>query len=321
MAVAVVDLLEVVEVEQDQRPVTAPGAVVRLGQQLLQAAVVGQAGQLVGQRLAVQRLVAGDVAGGDGGLLAQVGEQLELLGMNGTVAAERHDRGRLPGSADRRGERPRAGRPAATAGASCERGGLGRLEQRDQLGVLALGQARDDGGGAEDDARAAASASSASTAARATISTSASRSRLDANASPIRRTATCSRCRSRWSASSRCAAGDALGALARHVGEQRHERQQGQRRPGSSSVAATARIPSGVSAASTAHTWTSRSGRARRREPLARDAGRALGGEGGTSTGQARRSGRAPGRREHRGAERVDGVAAAHTRRSQVGAG
>ena len=71
--------------------------------------MVGEAGQLVGERLAVQRLVAVDVGGRDGGLLAQVGEQVALL------RAERARR-RAPRRRRRRAPaRCRSARPAPSA--------------------------------------------------------------------------------------------------------------------------------------------------------------------------------------------------------------
>ena len=82
VAVGVVDALEVVDVEHDQAHVAAEalGALDLLEDDLLEAAVVEEAGQLVGDRLALDRLVQVDVLDRDAGLLGEVGEQLALAG-------------------------------------------------------------------------------------------------------------------------------------------------------------------------------------------------------------------------------------------------
>ncbi len=78
MAVGVVDGLEVVEVEHDQpeRMVIAPNLLDLGGQQLLEAAVVGQPGQLIGDRLAADLVVQLDVLQRQRGLAGQRAQQV-----------------------------------------------------------------------------------------------------------------------------------------------------------------------------------------------------------------------------------------------------
>ena len=155
----------------------------------------------------MQRLVAVDVRGRDGGLLAEVREQVAVLGTEGCVRARHGDgAGGREADADRRGKRP-----CAVLLDGDDAGALDRL-------ALRLAEHRGQRVGAPARRRAAAAArrgprsrgrppaSSASTAARVTICSSASRSRFEAKASPMRRTATRSRWRSRSSAWSRSCA-------------------------------------------------------------------------------------------------------------------
>ena len=80
MAVGVVDALEVVDVEHDQAHprAAALGSLDLVGDDLLEAAVVEQAGQLVGDRLALDRVVQVRVLDRDAGLAGEVAEQLAL---------------------------------------------------------------------------------------------------------------------------------------------------------------------------------------------------------------------------------------------------
>ena len=111
VAVGVVDLLEVVDVEHDQAElvVVAAGALDLRRHDLLEAAVVEQPGELVGDRLAGDRLVQVDVLDRDRGLVGEVGEQLALAGGERLVLArdgdDADDAAALLRRAERRGER------------------------------------------------------------------------------------------------------------------------------------------------------------------------------------------------------------------------
>ena len=145
VAVAVVDRLEVVDVEQDQPGRLGVALVPRDGgaEQLLQAAVVREPGQLVGDGLAAQRGVALGVAGGDRRLLAQVVEQRALLvAERGGAAGDADDAGGRARAADRPGERPgavdhRLGRLVRARGAP-----LGGLQRGGAGGVVVRGGAQ-----------------------------------------------------------------------------------------------------------------------------------------------------------------------------------
>src|SRR5215217_4619173 len=91
--VGVVDALEVVDVEHDEPHL---GAVALrpldlLGDDLLEAAVVEEAGQLVRDRLALDGLVEVDVLHRHRGLVGQVGEELALARREAAVAAGDRD--------------------------------------------------------------------------------------------------------------------------------------------------------------------------------------------------------------------------------------
>ena len=86
--------LEVVDVEQHEpeRLLEAPGALDLGRHRLLEAAAVEQAGELVGDRLALDRLVQPDVLDRDRGLAGEVVEELALLGAErAALARDGHD--------------------------------------------------------------------------------------------------------------------------------------------------------------------------------------------------------------------------------------
>ena len=98
VAVGVVDVLEVVEVEQHeaQRLAEALGALDLGGHGLLEAAAIEQAGQLVGHRLALDRLVQADILDRHRRLLGEVVEELALGRAEGAVAPRHRDDARYP---------------------------------------------------------------------------------------------------------------------------------------------------------------------------------------------------------------------------------
>ena len=143
----VVDALEVVDVEHDQAELVAvaAGALDLGGHDLLEAAVVEEAGQLVGDRLALHGLVQVDVLDRDARLVGQVGEQLALAVRERAVAARHRDDAdhlvAVLGRAERRGERAGA--------ADLDLGDLAGVDDRRLGGVqrapegLRLARARD----------------------------------------------------------------------------------------------------------------------------------------------------------------------------------
>ena len=93
MPVRVVDVLEVVDVEHDQAHLlaVAAGALDLDGHDLLEAAVVEQARELVGHRLPLHGFVQVDVLDGHRRLVRQVREQLTLGGRERVVPAGHRD--------------------------------------------------------------------------------------------------------------------------------------------------------------------------------------------------------------------------------------
>ena len=195
---------------QAERLAEALGALDLGGHGLLEAAAVEQAGELVGHRLALDRLVQADVLDRHRRLLGEVVEELAL--------GRRERRGRARATETT----PDDARVAVVAAAHRmrQRGDVvdGRLARLARLEHPGLGRARrpprarrrspvsatcSSGAAAlgRTDARPA-SAPTPSTAVLTTISSSPSRSRLAANVSPMRRIASCSRARS-WLSSSR----------------------------------------------------------------------------------------------------------------------
>ena len=128
----------------------------------------------------------------------ELGQQLDLVGLERARAARDADGavGRRAGDAERQRERPAGGvrRSAAAAPLAAAASPRRRSATPRSLGRV-LGQAARRG--SRRGCRQPASASSASIEPRSMMSTSASRSSLAANASPMRRTAACSRLRSR----------------------------------------------------------------------------------------------------------------------------
>ena len=208
--VGVVDALEVVDVEHDQPELVAeaPRALDLGRDDLLEAAVVEQAGQLVRDRLALDLLVQVDVLDRDRGLVREVLEQLALALAERPAGPGDRDHAEHAvlglGRRERARERVRARDLRLGGVAGLDRGGLGRGHGGDVASTLP--------------ARAASasvplaplrmttrphSAPTPSTAVWTTIPSSASRSSPLPSDSPTRRTVSCSRARSSCSSSRR----------------------------------------------------------------------------------------------------------------------
>ena len=137
VAVGVVDALEVVDVEHDQPELLLePAHALDLrGHDLLEAAVVEEAGELVRDRLALDRLVQADVLDRDRRLAREIGEEL-LLAL-GEGAAGPRDRDHADhavvrvGGRQRAGERVRAGDLRLGGRGVGHRGGLGGHHRRE----------------------------------------------------------------------------------------------------------------------------------------------------------------------------------------------
>lgn len=104
---------------------------------LLQPAVVREAGEVVGDRLTVQRVMVVDVGGRNGGLSAQVGEQLALLLSERLAAAGDRDRRiRREAGSQRRGPHSVAVLADADELAAMDGGVLGGFHCPPEAGLL-----------------------------------------------------------------------------------------------------------------------------------------------------------------------------------------